>query len=52
MAQACADQVSTAAADGVPSARWLVEDVGYLRIVERDIEWMGQSAAAIDAALA
>jgi hypothetical protein len=51
MAQTCADQVSGAAADGVPSARWLVEEVGCLRIVERDVEWIRQSAAAIDAAL-
>lgn len=51
MARTCADQVSAAAAAGVPSARWLVEDVGYLRIVEWDVDWMQQSAAAIDAAL-
>jgi DNA methylase/Phosphotransferase enzyme family len=51
MAQTCADQVSAAAADGVPSARWLVEDVGYLRIVDRDIDWMREAAAAIDDAL-
>lgn len=51
MAQTCADQISAAAAAGVPTARWLVEDVGYLYIVKRDIDWMEQSAVAIDAAL-
>jgi hypothetical protein len=51
MAQTCADQVSAAAAEGVPSARWLVEDVGYLRIVGWDVEWIRESAAALDTAL-
>jgi hypothetical protein len=52
MAQICADQVSAGAAQGVPGARWLVEDVGYLRIIERDREWMQQAAEAIEHALA
>jgi hypothetical protein len=39
----------SAAVAGVPSAQWLVDEVGYLRIVGWDIEWMQQSAAAIDA---
>jgi hypothetical protein len=51
MAQAHSDQVRTAAQKGVPSARWLAEEVGYPHIVERDIEWMRQSAQAIDDAL-
>jgi Ser/Thr protein kinase RdoA (MazF antagonist) len=52
MAQICADQVCAAAREGVPAARWLVEDVGFPRIVQRDIAWMQQAAAAIDGGLA
>jgi aminoglycoside phosphotransferase (APT) family kinase protein len=51
MAQAHADQVKTAAEEGVPSARWLVEEVGYLRIAERDFTWMRRMSDAINAAL-
>ncbi len=51
MARTCADQVRAAAAEGVPTARWLVEDVGFLHIVQRDIAWMRQSVAAIDGVL-
>lgn len=51
MAQIQIDQISSAAEAGVPSARWLADDVGYLRIVEWDIEWMRQSETAIDNAL-
>jgi len=51
MAETCADQVNAAAKAGVESARWLVEDVGYLRIVQRDIEWMRRLELAIDAAI-
>jgi Ser/Thr protein kinase RdoA (MazF antagonist) len=52
MARNCADQVRAAAAEAVPAARWLVEEVGYLYIVQRDVDWMRQAEDDIEHALA